>query len=105
MHLRWCLAFLEAKGAFHICAEHIRGRGNGITDVVSRNNLAFLEAKGAFHICAEHIRGRGNGITDVVSRNNLFPQADEVPTVIMEAVLEVLVGQQQDQSSPNWTML
>ena len=40
------------------CAEHIRGRDNGITDSLSKNNLS--------------------------QEKLLFPQADKVPTVIPE---------------------
>ena len=79
MHLRRCLAFLEAKGAFHIYAEHIKGVNNGIADALSRNQLTRAKL--------------------------LFPQADEAPTSIPEAVLEALVDRKQDAASPNWTRL
>ena len=37
MHLRRCLAFLEARGGFHMVAEHIRGVDNVIADALSRD--------------------------------------------------------------------
>ena len=37
LHLRRCLAFLEAKSQFHIMAVHIRGVDNVVADALSRN--------------------------------------------------------------------
>ena len=36
MHLRRCLAFLEAKRGFHLFAEHIKGADNRVADALSR---------------------------------------------------------------------
>ena len=39
MHLRRCLAFLEAKRAIQLWAEHVRGVDNEVADSLSRNRL------------------------------------------------------------------
>ena len=39
MHLRRCLAFLEAKWAIQLWAEHVRGVDNEVADSLSRNRL------------------------------------------------------------------
>lgn len=41
MHMRRCLAFLEAVGMFVLVAEYIKGEDNVVTDALSRNNLSL----------------------------------------------------------------
>ncbi len=41
MHMRRCLAFLEAVGMFVLVAEHIKGVDNVVADALSRNNLSL----------------------------------------------------------------
>ncbi len=41
MHLRRCLAFMEASVPFILVAEHIRGEDNVVADALSRNSLTL----------------------------------------------------------------
>ena len=49
MHLRRCLAFLEARWTFHMVSEHIRGVDNVVADALSsdRANVACSLLQGA----------------------------------------------------------
>ena len=49
MHLRRCLAFLEARWTFHMVSEHIRGVDNVVADALSRDraNVACSLLQGA----------------------------------------------------------
>ncbi len=40
MHLRRCLAFLEASNTFVLVAEHVRGADNVVADALSRDRLS-----------------------------------------------------------------
>ena len=42
MHLRQCLAFVEAREQITLRAEHIKGVDNTVTDALSRNSLIWL---------------------------------------------------------------
>lgn len=44
MHLRRCLAFIEATAQFTLVAEHIRGVENTAADALSRNNIDVARA-------------------------------------------------------------
>ena len=79
MHLRRCLAFLEAKWSFHMFAEHIRGVHNGVADALSRNKCELAKM--------------------------LYPQAEAKPVTIPETMLQVLVERREDWKSPNWMKL
>ncbi len=62
IHLKRCLAFVEAKWQFHLFCQHIQGRDNTAADALSRNRLTL------FH--------------------DVYPQAKEEPTDIPAAVLD-----------------
>ena len=79
MHLRRCLAFLEAKWSIHLWAEHVKGSDNQVADAISRNKPEVLSL--------------------------LPPQAERTPAVIPEEVLQVLVMERQAGGNPNWTKL
>ncbi len=44
MHMRRCLAFLEAVGMFVLVEEHIKGVDNVVADTLSRNNLSLARS-------------------------------------------------------------
>ncbi len=44
MHLRRCLAYLEAVGEFVLVADHIRGVDNVVADALSRDNVALAHS-------------------------------------------------------------
>ena len=77
MHLRRCLAFLEAKWQFHLSCDHIRGRDNTAADALSRNRLSLFYS--------------------------VHPQAKPNPTIVPAAVLDVLVVVKPDWISAAWT--
>ena len=79
MHLRRCLAFLEAKFQFFIFATHIKGIDNTLADALSRDNVSV------FH--------------------SLYPQAKKEPVAIPAALLDLLVVSKPDWTSQNWTAL
>ncbi len=62
IHLKTCLAFVEAKWQFHLFCQQTKGRDNTAADALSRNRLTF------FH--------------------DVYPQAREEPTEIQAAVLD-----------------
>ena len=65
MHLRRCLAFLEAKWGFHLFAEHIKGSDNRVADALSRDNVSLVRC--------------------------IYPQVDVDPVPVPAAVLDVLI--------------
>ena len=69
MHLRRCLAFLEAKWAIQLWAEHVRGVENEVTYWLSRNKL------------------------DQVLR--VHPQMRQEPERVEEEVLQVVIRERQ----------
>ena len=77
MHLMRCLVFIAAKWEFHLVATHIKGVNNTLADALSRDNLVL------FH--------------------SLHPQADREPSIIPEALLEVLIISRPDWTSRSWT--
>ena len=76
MHLRRCLAFLEAQFQFYIWVTHIRGRDNLLADALSRNK---------FH--------------------SLYPQVNKDPVPIPASLLDILVVSKPDWTSKSWTQL
>ncbi len=44
MHLRRCLAFLEASNAFILVSEHIKGEDNVVADALSRDRLSLAHS-------------------------------------------------------------
>ncbi len=79
MHLRRCLAFLEAKWAIQLRAEHVRGENNEVADAISRNR------------------------TDVMF--GLRPQMKQRPEVVDEEILQVVVRERQAGRDPDWRRL
>ena len=71
--------------------------------------LTFLSAVYQFKLLATHVRGIHNILADALSRNNLHlfhslnPQADERATPIPEAVLNLVLLQEPDWTTRNWT--
>ena len=79
MHLARCLAFIKAKFEFELLATHLLGVRNPIADALSRNHMD------SFH--------------------SLLPQADDSPTAIPEALLDLLIVSRPDWTSTHWTDL
>ena len=81
MHLARCLAFIKAKFDYTIVASHIQGAKNTSTlaDALSRDNLALFRS--------------------------LHPQANQNPTAIPEALLDLLIISKPDWTSKHWTDL
>jgi len=79
MHLRRCLAFLEAKFEFHICASHIKGGDNTRADALSWNNLPLF--------------------------TSLHTQASQQPTAIPEPLLDLLIVSRPNWTSQHWTTI
>lgn len=77
MQLMRCLAFLAAKGDFHMVASHIKGINNTLADALSRDNLPL------FH--------------------SLHPQAEMRPAAIPEAMLDLVFIQEPVWTCKNWT--
>ena len=71
--------------------------------------LTFLSAVYQFKLLATHVRGIHNILADALSRNNLHlfqslnPQADERATPIPESVLDLVLLQEPDWTTRNWT--
>ena len=79
MHLRRCLAFLEAKWAIQLWAEHGRGVDNEVADSLSRNRLDQV-------FCWR-------------------PQMEQRPEAVDEEVLQVVVRERQAGRNPDWIRL
>ena len=71
--------------------------------------LTFMSAVYQFKLLATHVRGIHNILEDALSRNNLHlfhflnPQADERATPIPETVLDLVLLQESDWKTRNWT--
>lgn len=79
MHLVRCLAFILARLQLSVLAEHIPGIHNTLADALSRNNLPTFRS--------------------------LFPQADDHPIHIAEALVDLLITSRPDWTSQYWTNL
>ncbi len=79
MHLRRCLAFLEAKWGIHLWAEHIKGEDNQVADAISRNRVDKMS------MC--------------------HPQMDKRPVEVEAEVLKILVHERQAGRNPDWSRL
>ena len=78
-HLLRCLAFVREKYNFFLFATHIVGKNKTIADALSHNKIPLFRS--------------------------LHPQAQLRPSVIPEALLDLLIVQKPDWLSPTWTML
>ena len=71
--------------------------------------LTFIAAKRDFRMRAAHIKGTHNTLADALSRDNLklfrsqFPQAEQEPTPIPAAVLDLLLLHEPDWMARDWT--
>ncbi len=79
MHLARCLAFIQAEHDLILSASHIRGVENTRADALSRNDLTKFRAQ--------------------------CPQAATDPTLIPEALLDLLLIKRPDWTCPSWTEL
>ncbi len=79
MHLRRCLAFLEAKWAIQLWAEHVKGVDNEVADALSRNRRDLV-----FQLCL---------------------QMTQNPEVVSEEILQVVVRERQAGVKPDWKKL
>ena len=79
MHLVRCLAFIKAKLEFDLTAAHLPGVSNCRADALSRNHLSLFRT--------------------------LHPQANQEPTAIPEALLDLLIISRPDWTSKHWTEL
>ena len=79
MHLMRCLFFIRAYWGIGMRAEHIPGEQNTAADAISRGNLSTL-----FQVS---------------------PQASPLPTAVPQSLLDLLVAQQPDWTSPSWVSL
>lgn len=74
-------------------------------------SLFFFLARWNVALECRHIPGVENGAADALSRNNLpsfqrlRPEAGRVPTVLPDALLQVLVVEQPDWTTVSWTNL
>jgi len=79
MHLLRCMFFVAAHFSIHIHATHLPGVENSAADSLSRNNFpTFLQA---------------------------VPEAADLPTPIPTALVDMVVKEQPDWSSPRWAQL
>ena len=79
MHLRRCLAFLEARWSFYLRAAHIRGVDNVVADALSRDN-------------------------NVLARS-LMQSAEDEPTVLPRDVVEVVAKVGNNSEETIWETL
>ena len=79
MHLARCLVFIKAKFEFDLVAAHLPGTSNCRVDALSRNRLSLFRT--------------------------LHPQANQEPTAIPEALLDLLIVSRPDWTSKHWTEL
>ncbi len=75
MHLRRCLAFLEANWGIQLREEHVRGVDNEVEDAMSRNRID----------------------TVVHLRQQMMPSPEDVD----RGVLQVVVGERQAGKDPD----
>ena len=73
--------------------------------------LAFLAAHYDFIFTAQHLPGKHNQAADALSRGrteyfcSLCPQANREPTPLPQCLLELLILQMPDWTSPRWKHL
>ncbi len=79
IHLRRCLAFLEAKCGIQLWAEHIEGVDNQVADAISRNRVD--------QVCALNL------------------QIADKPEEVDAEILQVLVHERRAGKKPDWTRL
>ena len=79
MHLRRCLAFMEARRGFHMVADHIRGVENVIADALSRNKLPLALS--------------------------LMQGAEPRPVPVSDGILEVVARTKPDWTDGEWEKL
>lgn len=79
MHLLRCLHFCAAEAGFEVSATHIEGRRNLAADALSRDR-----------------------VTEFLS---LVPQAQESMTEIPARLVDLLLLEQPDWTSPRWSQL
>ena len=79
MHLLRCLAFISAKFQFILVASHLPGQLNTAADALSRNRVDVFRS--------------------------IMPQAEELPTEIPTALLELLLLKKPDWILWSWTEL
>ena len=79
MHLLRCLAFLKAKFQFSLYGSHIKGVLNELADALSRDRAC-----------------------DFLSH---YPQARQVPTIILPELLDLTLVTKPDWMSSRWTYL
>lgn len=76
MHLLRCLFFISAHFDFSVVATHIAGHRNTLADALSRDNLPLFFS--------------------------LAPQADKIPVVIPDHLIQVLAVEKPDWTSSCW---
>jgi len=75
------------------------------------HSLFFIVAWHGITIRAAHIPGRDNTLADAISHNHMdvffqqAPKASTIPSAIPEALLDLLISQQPDWTSPTWSRL
>ena len=79
MHILRCLFFIEGHFGFTHVAKHIPGEHNELADAISRNHATLFLSK--------------------------VPGACTTPTSVAQELLELLIHQQPDWTSQNWTAL
>ena len=71
-------------------------------------NLVYVEARAGFYLCPEYINTHANHIADDLSRNRVssffqkVPHASEAPTQVPAALVDLLLDQKADWTSPRW---
>ena len=74
-------------------------------------SLFFVTAHFEIAVRAVHLAGRDNEAADAISRDKMavffsqVPQADRTPTAMPQALLDLLVAQCPDWTSPSWSRL
>ena len=74
-------------------------------------SLFFITAWHGISIRVVHILGRDNSLADAISRNHMdlffkqAPQASIIPSAVPAALLDLLIRQQPDWTSPTWSRL
>ena len=79
MHLIRCMFFFRAYWGFELRAEHVPGEQNVAADAISRNNLSLF--------------------------SQVLPGASPQPCPIPQSLVELLIVQRPDWTSPSWTAL
>ena len=79
MHLLRCMFFFRAHWGFELRVEHVPGEQNVAADAVSRNNFSLF-----FQV---------------------WPDASPQPLPIPQALVDLLIIQCPDWTSPSWTAL